>query len=155
MLHFRFFVATIALATMAALAVVDLHAHAADATDVRGGLVPARLTCEWQREPTGLVEAKPRLSWIVESAGRGRVQTAWQILAATQADMLEAGAADLWDSGRVASSETLGVPYDGQPLKSGQRVFWKVRAWDEQATAGPWSSVASWTMGLLDQADWQ
>ena len=151
----RFSIATSCLAALIVIAAADAAVHAANATDARGNLIPARLTCEWQREPVGLVEMKPRLSWIVESAGRGDMQTAWQILAATQADLLEPGRADLWDSDRVASSETLGVPYDGQPLKSGQRVFWKVRAWDEHATAGPWSSVASWTMGLLDQADWQ
>ena len=152
---FRFFVATIALAALLVLAAAGTVAHAADAVDVSGDVVPVRLACEWQLEPAGLVEAKPRLSWVVESSERGQRQTARQILAATRADLLEPGRADLWDSGRVASAETLGVVYEGKTLESGQRVFWKVRCWDEHARAGPWSDVASWTMGLLDPADWQ
>jgi len=151
----RFFVATSGLAALIVLASAVAVVHAVDAAGGRGNLIPASLMCEWQREPVGLVEAKPRLSWMVESSDRGDMQTAWQVLAATEAELLGPGRADLWDSGRVASSETLGVPYAGQPLKSGQRVFWKVRSWNEQGIAGPWSGVASWTMGLLDAADWQ
>ena len=36
-----------------------------------------------------------------------------------------------------------------------QQVFWQVRVWDQNDSASAWSSVATWTMGLLNQGDWQ
>ena len=113
----RFSIATSGLAALIVLAAAGAVVHAAEAACVRGDLVPVRLTCECQREPTGLVEAKPPLSWIVESAERGDVQTAWQILAATKTELLEPGLADLWDLGRMTMAETLGVVYDGKTLQ--------------------------------------
>src|SRR3546814_1159283 len=54
----------------------------------------------------GTEEARPRLSWRIESDARGAVQTHYRIRAAASPEAL---AADdlLWDSGRVASGALL------------------------------------------------
>ena len=36
-----------------------------------------------------------------------------------------------------------------------QRVYWKVRAWDKEGKACPFSKPAWWEMGLLAPADWR
>ena len=60
-----------------------------------------------------------------------------------------------WDSGRVASEQSTWVEYGGKPLGSGQRVYWKVRAWSDTGRPSPWSAQATWSMGLLQPSDWR
>jgi hypothetical protein len=116
---------------------------------------PIRLECEARSNPLGIDAAQPRLSWVLESAEKGQRQTAYRILVASQPGLLQAGQADLWDSGEVTSDETLNIPYAGQALVSNQRCFWQVQTRDR---AGVWSKAAAsaeWTMGLLKAEDWQ
>ena len=116
-------------------------------------LKPVAPRCEYRINPQGVDEPQPRLTWRVESAARGQKQTAYQILVASSAAALQQDVGDLWDSGQVASSETVNVVYAGRPLASRQQCFWKVRAWDKDGRAS-WSEPASWTMGLLQTDDW-
>jgi len=113
-----------------------------------------RLRCEFLNAPEGLQEVRPRLSWELSSERRGARQTAWQVLAASSPERLQEGNADLWDSGRVEISETANIPWGGAALKSNGNVHWQVRVWDEENKASAWSEAATWSMGLLDEADW-
>jgi len=118
-------------------------------------LVADRLRCEYLSNPMGIDVPRPRLSWVVVSDERGARQTAYRILVASSPEELAAGRGDLWDSGRVESDQTLHVVYDGRPLKSGQPCYWKVRVWDAQGKASAWSRPATWSMGMIEPADWQ
>lgn len=119
------------------------------------GLQPAELRTEYLTNPLAVQEQQPRLSWqFVQQGVRGTRQTACRILVATRSDILAASRGDVWDSGKVASSESVNVPYDGRPLRSRERFHWKVQVWDEHDRPGPWSPPAEWTMGLLDHTDW-
>ena len=118
-------------------------------------LSPADLRCDYAVNPLGVDSPNPRLFWTVESQERGQKQTAWQILVASSPRLLAQDKGDLWDSGKVVSDETIQIPYAGQPLKSSQEVFWKVRVWDVNERASAWSKPAHWTMGLLNPDDWQ
>ena len=113
------------------------------------------LRCEYRANPLGIDTPQPRLSWRLEASERGQRQTAYRVLAATRPKLLAEGKADLWDSGKVASSESVHVVYGGRPLRAGQRVYWKVRAWDRDGRASGYSEAAWWEMGLLAPADWQ
>jgi len=113
------------------------------------------LRCEYAENPLGVDVPTPRLFWKLQSQTRGQLQSAWQILAASSADLLGHDKANLWDSGKVRSGETIHIPYAGKPLASSQQVFWKVRAWDKDSKVSAWSPTASWTMGLLKESDWQ
>src|SRR3546814_123430 len=77
----------------------------------------------------GTEEARPRLSWRIESDARGAVQTHYRIRAAASPEAL---AADdlLWDSGRVASGALLDIAWDGPALAAMQRVWWDVEVND-------------------------
>ena len=112
------------------------------------------LTCESAVNPMNVDIRRPQLSWIVSSDEDGQRQTAYQVLVATSPAKLADDNGDLWDSGRVRSANTLNILYSGHSLASTERVFWKLRIWGAYGNATAWSSVNSWTMGLLSQEDW-
>ena len=116
-------------------------------------LSPAILRCEYAVNPMGVDTPDPRLFWTVESSERGQKQTAYEILAASSPELLARDTGDLWDSGKVATNETIQIPYAGRPLESSQPVFWKVRVWDANGKVSAWSRPAAWTMGVLKPSD--
>jgi alpha-L-rhamnosidase len=77
------------------------------------------------------------------------------VLVASTPEKLAEEQGDLWDSGRVASDQTIHVAYAGKALQSRMRVWWKVRSWDKDGRASAWSAPGSWTMGLLQPSDWR
>lgn len=124
------------------------------AVAANAGVTVTNLRCEYHVDPIGLDITQPRLSWIVESTRRAEVQTAYQIIVSSSREKLDAGQGDLWDTGRVASSETAQHAYGGSPLRTSQECWWQVRIWDRDQGASPWSQPARWTMGLLSATDW-
>ncbi|HEY3297658.1 MAG TPA: alfa-L-rhamnosidase, partial [Armatimonadota bacterium] len=118
-------------------------------------LTTADLKCEYAVNPMGIDTLSPRLSWELKSERRGQRQKAYRILAATSPELLGEGLADLWDSGRVESRQSVHVEYAGAPLRSGMRCFWKVKTWDTSGNESPWSDSGFWEMGLLDENDWK
>ena len=113
------------------------------------------LRCEYLADPLGIDATSPRLSWILASDQRGEKQTAYRVLVASSAKILNQDTGDLWDSGKVASDESSQIVYAGKPLASRESCFWKVQAWDRDGKPGAWSPVARWQMGLLAPSDWQ
>lgn len=97
----------------------------------------------------------PLLSWQLKSTEQGKSQTAYRILAASDASLLKEGKANLWDTGKILSSQSIQVQYDGKPLVSREQVYWKVMVWDEKNSPSSWSDVSTWSMGLLDAGDWE
>lgn len=145
--HISIFFAAILLAPLAAL-------HAA---------VVVNLRCEYLDNPLGVDVAKPQLSWeivisdqlSVISKQRGVKQTAYQIIVASSQKLLNQDMGDLWDSGKVASGQTVHIEYAGKALLSRQRCYWKVRVWSTDGQLSGWSQSAAWTMGLMPDAGWQ
>ena len=117
-------------------------------------LTPNDLRCEYFKNPLGVDTMTPRLSWKLHSDQRSQRQSAYQVLVAGNPNLLAQDKADLWDSGRVCSEQSVHVEYAGQPLHSRQRCYWKVRVWDQEGRVGSYSDVAHWEMGLLDEDDW-
>jgi alpha-L-rhamnosidase len=106
------------------------------------------LRCEYLANPNGIDVLRPRLSWLLDSDRRGEKQTAYQVFVTTTQG-------ELWDSGKVASDQSIQVEYAGKPLSSRQACQWKVRVWDKDGKPSAWSKPATWTMGLLKPDDWQ
>ena len=121
------------------------------------GFRPAKLRTNNLVNPLGTPTATPRLSWQLASstapAQRGLAQSAYQIKCSSK----PGGGADLWDSGKVASAESLQIPYAGKALKSSQTVHWSVSVWDASGTqCADASPEAAWfETALLDEAAWQ
>jgi len=117
------------------------------------------LRCEYMKTPLGIDDAQPALSWIIRDERRGVVQIAHRVLVASSEVLLSQDKGDLWDSGEVASDRSHLVIYEGKPLVSRERCFWKVlartTAADGRKDAGVWSMPSWWEMGLLKPGDWQ
>ena len=112
------------------------------------------LRCEHVANPLGVEASSPRLTWRMESERRGARQVAHRLEVASAPALLEEGRADLWDSGRVESDESVLVPYGGTRLRSRARCWWRVHVWDETGTECV-SEPAWWEMGLLRASDWK
>jgi alpha-L-rhamnosidase len=126
-------------------------AHRASAAPP-SALRPVDLKVESLVSPLGLDTQQPRLSWRVISARSGARQAAYRIGVSSSAAKLERGEFDLWDTGRVASSDSLGHAYAGAPLAARSRVHWRVEVWDERGAKA--TAASSWEMGLTTPGDW-
>jgi alpha-L-rhamnosidase len=104
--------------------------------------------------PVGIDQLNPRLSWIIESNRQNTQQSAWQIQVATSRQSLETGD-HVWDTEKSFSNVSIHNSYNGPPLESGQRYYWRVRIWDNQENISSWSEPAYWEMGLLNSDEWQ
>jgi alpha-L-rhamnosidase len=116
-------------------------------------LKPVLLKTEYLDKPMCVDNATPRLYWQV--AAVDAAQTAYQILASSSAENLEREKADLWDSGKITSSETAHIVWQGKQLSSGQACYWKVKVWDQDEKESNWSSLAEFGVGMLTMEDWK
>jgi alpha-L-rhamnosidase len=125
------------------------------AADAGAELIPGNLRTESLSNPVGVDVRQPRFSWQLTAPtdSHDQRQTAYRVIVASSRDKLGSDAADLWDSGKVASDESLLIGYAGKPLQSHRQYFWKLQAWDQDDKVGPWSEVATWSVGLLNAED--
>ena len=114
-----------------------------------------QLRCEQLADPLGIDVTQPRLSWQLASDQRGTSQSAYEILVASSEAKLKPGTADLWESGKVVSAQSIHVRYAGKPLTSRQACVWQVRVWDQAGKVSAWSARAVWSLGLLQPDDWR
>ncbi|HEY5583795.1 MAG TPA: family 78 glycoside hydrolase catalytic domain [Ruminiclostridium sp.] len=120
-----------------------------------GFSIPVKLTCEYNVNPIGVFSMNPLLGWCCENEHRGGRQSAYQILVASKEELLINNNGDIWDSGKIESSQSVSLPYGGSILHSEQRAYWKVRIWDELGAAGEYSIPAFFEMGLLLRSEWK
>lgn len=121
------------------------------------------LRLEYLPNPLGIDVRQPRFSWELQSDIRGANQSAYQILVSSSPERLAKLEGDCWDSGKVLSSDTGQIHYEGSPLVSDRRYYWTVRVWDDlgresknsKAAEGEASAVSAWFgTGLFEPADW-
>ena len=110
-------------------------------------------TVEHKTNPVGTDVLQPRLSWKLKGTGTGIMQTAYSIRVATDPGF--SGARTVWQSGKVASDESVLVSYKGSDLKPGQRYYWQVKVWDNKGRQSNWSQTAYWETGLIKQENWK
>ncbi|MEK6477026.1 alpha-L-rhamnosidase C-terminal domain-containing protein [Catalinimonas sp. 4WD22] len=90
---------------------------------------------------------KPVFSWIVNDDKQDVLQTAYQLQLATDEEKLRANDPDLWNSGKVSSSNSSAVVYEGTPLKANTIYYWRVKVWNNQQEESPYSAIASFRTG--------
>lgn len=146
--EFNFFESTTGKIMRTFFLIFVLTASLAAATNITD------LTCEYLENPLGIDVLQPRLSWKIESDERNQVQTAYQVLVAGSEILLAKNHGDIWDSGHVNSDHSLFIQFDGKPVQSGRRYYWKARVWDKKGKPSNWSIPAWWEMGLLQPTDW-
>jgi len=116
-----------------------------------GGTSPVtltHLTVNRQTNPVGV--GKVAFSWRLAAGVAGQMQGRYQIAVGTTP-----GANNVWDSGVVASTRSLDIPYAGPALTNNKTYHWRVRVWDAQGRASAWSAGArfdtaiTWTAGFV------
>ncbi|MEO6549347.1 MAG: family 78 glycoside hydrolase catalytic domain, partial [Ferruginibacter sp.] len=131
----RFLLLAIAFVFTTASAQVSVHA----------------LSVESQPNPIGIDVISPRFGWQISSDKRNLLQTAFEIKIFASKDLKQT----FWNSGKITSSESVQVAYQGPKLQSAKKYYWQVRVYTNDGKASPWSAAASWQMGLLSPADWK
>lgn len=138
------------LTTAAALSVVPAAmAGGSGGGTPSTGTTVSGLTVEHRTDPLGVDAAHPRFGWRMASTARGRHQTAYRIKVATSPRHLTHGSADVWDSGRVDSADSVAVRYSGPELRASTRYHWTVTVWDEHGRAVTAAPTAHFETGLL------
>ena len=107
------------------------------------------LTVEHRENPLGVDTVAPRFGWRMVSSVRGQRQTGYQVLVASSPDRLTATGADVWNSGRVGSSDSVVVLYAGMALQPSTRYFWTVWVWDKDGKLVRNAPTASFETGLM------
>ena len=103
------------------------------------------LKTEYLKNPVGIDFEHPRLIWNCEG---GVTQTAYQIEATASDGRL------LWNSGKVNSSKMTFIRYPIR-CKSKDRIYWRVKLWDENGKEGEWSDHAFFETGLRKAEDFK
>lgn len=132
-----------------------------------GSPVITGMFVEGHASPLALKNTTPRFSWIIKDPERWdqtksfrgeekyrEVQNAYRILVASSRALIDEDKGDLWDSGKVMSSNSTWIPYEGIPLEGKARCWWKVRTWDRADEPGPFSEVDFFETGLQED-DWK
>ena len=89
----------------------------------RLGISPKALKCD-------VSSGIPVFSWEIKTT-RPQGQSAYQILVASSEKILDSNVGDLWDSGKVESNNLSEISYGGKSLTRVDRLFWKVRCWND------------------------
>ena len=113
------------------------------------------LKCEELVNPLAIDNTTPHFSWQLNSGRQGEQQTAYQVLVASDRERLNENKADLWNSGKVTSSASTWIPYQGKLLAAKSFAYWKVRIWNKDGEVSEWSTPASFGIGLLSPQDWK
>lgn len=112
-------------------------------------LTVASLYCEYLENPQGVESHAPNFGWVLASDKRGQRQTSYQILVYDRNGTL------MWDSGKVFSSESSHVKYDGRPLKSSSSYYWSVRVWDIDDRPTAYADRARFVTALMNADEWK
>ncbi len=120
----------------------------------QSGIVVGNLQTEMLTNPEGIDVQQPRLSWQIKSDVNDVKQTAYQIMVASTLENLNANKADLWDSGKVTSNESVNIIYNGKKLGDRQNAFWKVTVFTNKGEIKS-ATTAHFSIGILTYADWK
>lgn len=115
---------------------------------------PVELRVENLKTPLGIDDPTPRLSWQLSDSARGARQTAYQVLVASKPFAAGESKADVWDSGRIESDQSLNVRYQGPALAPSTCYFWRVRVWDAAGKVYPAGELGWWETGLMNESAW-
>ncbi|MER7687154.1 family 78 glycoside hydrolase catalytic domain [Streptomyces sp. NPDC097610] len=107
------------------------------------------LTTEYQSTPFPLDVDSPRLGWQLLSDRRGVSQDGYEIRVTAMGDPRDLDTVAIWETGRVTSSQSIGVPYAGPVLKARTRYRWTARVWAGGDQPTDWAEPSWWETGLM------
>lgn len=95
---------------------------------------PEGLMCEFLQAHQQDIKIKtrsPKFSWVAGDTAAGAVQHAYQLLVADSREKIDQHVGNLWNSGKVISSQSINIPYAGKNLRTDATYYWKVRTWNQ------------------------
>ncbi len=114
------------------------------------------LRCDYQAAPLGIDNPEPCFSWRLHAGESSDIsQKSYQVLVASSEDLLKSAKADIWNSGVVQSGSSLNIPYEGKPLESGKRYYWKVGVESNRGGPAQFSKASYFETSLLRAGDWK
>jgi alpha-L-rhamnosidase len=114
-----------------------------------------RQTCEYKKNPLGIDMPHPRFGWNLISQERNQRQTGFEIVVSDNLKDIKANEGNMWSSGKQDSDQNIHLVYSGRRLESFTRYYWKVRVYDKNGAASPWSETAWFETALLNEKDWK
>jgi alpha-L-rhamnosidase len=118
-------------------------------------LQPVYPTCEYQENPLGIDIGKPRLSWNFNSTERNQIQTAYEIIVSDNEKDIKSQKGNSWQTGKIKSEANIHIEYNGTPLISFKKYYWRVKVYDKNGAASGWSAIATFETAALQPGDWQ
>jgi alpha-L-rhamnosidase len=112
---------------------------------------PIDLQVQYRSNPFGMEAPSPVFTWSFSSEGFNFFQSAYEIIVSTDPTTEKD---HVWATGQILSRENGNIIYQGQPLRSFVRYYWKVRAFDLNELGSQWSEVAWFETAMLKQEDW-
>lgn len=111
------------------------------------------LMVEYISEPLGIDVKTPRFYWKVDGQEQKNImQEAYNIKASADKNYNDI----IWDTGRVDSSDSIHIPWNGTVIESKTTIYWQVKVWDNQGNESDWI-CSKFESGLIDDewpADW-
>ena len=89
-----------------------------------------------------IARKQPFFGWIINSGQNNTIQTAYQILVASNLENIRKNTGDCWDSGKLDGDQSINVVYAGKELQPSSVYFWKVKTWDNHGVESVYSDVS-------------
>lgn len=110
---------------------------------------PTGILCNLRAEPWGIGTEALHFSWIMHDSAPNARQSAYQILLASTKEKAEHTVGDVYDSGKILSSQSVDVEYKGPTLEKQRAYYLSVRLWNGEGVVSAWSAPVK----LITEAD--
>lgn len=108
-----------------------------------------KITINYQENPWG-VTGSPQFAWVMESDGKGILQTAYRLQILEEED-----AHPVYDSGRVNTAQSSQIRVEGFRTESLIRYAVRVKVWNNLGEESPWSQPAQFLSALKEVDQWK
>ncbi len=127
----------------------SIPVSAAEGDGGKPGIAIENLRTDYLENPIGIEADSVSFSWNLESNVIGAAQTAYQIRVYEKGEESRL----VWDSKKVKSSRSVGIPYEGSALKEATAYRWTVQAWNEEGKEIP-AREAEFETGVTHLPEW-
>jgi len=103
--------------------------------------------------PIGIDQKPPVFSWETGTTVRGFMQTACQVIITDNYSSAENGIGNIWNSGKIRTSQSIQFAYGGNQLLPEKKYYWRVKVWDKN-NRHQWSAVDSFSTAIFDSKGW-
>ena len=110
------------------------------------------LLCESNITPINIDIKKPAFSWQLKGEEENISQSAYQIQCSSSENFNDI---DFWDSKKVETDNSIFINYEGKELSSIQKIYWRVKVWDDNGRESDWSEITFFETAFYNNSDWK